>query len=126
MIRFFSSSHSSLKYSTEFPPVNIPDVDKITHGSLLSSNLRLCSLFVTLLNTSDVNGFSPAWNICFCNSLLKNSGCAVCIAVASHIIPSKYTGTLPKIPLLINSSRTIIISCARPTANTGISIFPPF
>ena len=103
-----------MKYSTEFPPVNIPDVDKITHGSLLSSNLRLCSLFVTLLN------------ICFCNSLLKNSGCAVCIAVASHIIPSKYTGTLPKIPLLINSSRTIIISCARPTANTGISIFPPF
>ena len=47
------------------------------------------------------------------------------MAVASQIIPSRYTGTSFSIPWLMYSSSTIIISCALPTAKTGMSTFPP-
>ena len=85
---FFSSSHNHLKYSTEFPPVNIPEVDKMIAGCLLSTISFLWSRFWTFSNISETNGFLPIWKIWSLKSLLKYSGLAVWIAVASQIIPS--------------------------------------
>ena len=47
------------------------------------------------------------------------------MAVASQIIPSRYTGILGMRPLRMSSSMTSMTSWDLPTAKTGIRTLPP-
>ena len=47
------------------------------------------------------------------------------IALASEIMPSMYIGDSTSLPSFISFAMTSIISCALPTAGTGISTLPP-
>ena len=107
------------------PPDIIPDVARTMHGSGEWQISSLMFAVSTLLKMGDRNGFSFCWKICVLRELLRYSGYAVWIAVASQIIPSRYTGHLGIFPRRICSSITSMTSCDLPTAKTGISTFPP-
>src|SRR5437867_5989172 len=114
-----------LKYSRMGPPLIMPLVARTMHGSTSSMMFARMSEVSTRLNIGERNGFSPVWKICVRSWEFRYSGYAVWIAVASQIIPSRYTGAWGIWPVRIASSRTSMTSWDRPTANTGTSTFPP-
>ena len=59
------------------------------HGSGEWQISSLMSAVSTLLKMGDRNGFSFCWKICVLSWLLRYSGYAVWMAVASQIIPSR-------------------------------------